>query len=251
MSGINSMDLFKLLNTEMNKTTKEGYQVLDKDEVTQAKIFGFSLFDLEEDMTLKEFNKKYIEYIEAHPDDGVQEAEKQTKAIKVKLILKQYGAENLGLEPEEGETIEAFEARVALATGNEKTEKEDMGVDDKKVSVWLEAANAELEAEQDAALEPINWEKETKTTLKKARLYLYGSHPRTSLAIRDYVDKRYDEILAEKGEVSEEDLNNLEKEVSIRAELMDIENENWDRLMKEEQERMMLNWDAFPKRKSD
>jgi len=119
MGAIQGNHLFNLLNT--NKTLENGKQILDAKEVEQAKNWGFSLFNLKENMTFKEFEVAYQSYVDEH--DDLTELNNQEYKIHVKNLQLKYGTD---LEPEEGESIEDFEARLGKEFGPKKELKKPM-----------------------------------------------------------------------------------------------------------------------------
>lgn len=106
--------LFARINTvkaENGQTEK-----LDEKEIAQAKSFGFSLFNLEQNMNEEQFIKEYAEVKfanEQEEDAFIQ----QERNIHVKYLQLQYKTtENIM----EDETIEDFEARLAEKNPKDK-----------------------------------------------------------------------------------------------------------------------------------
>ena len=109
MDLITGANLFNWLNTNKDKVDDSYHQMLDQEEVKQAEEWGFSLFQLKENMTYSDFEDAFKGYLESLPDGDLAELDKQEYNIHVKYIQFRYGSK---LEPEEGEDIETFEARV-------------------------------------------------------------------------------------------------------------------------------------------
>jgi len=97
--------LFARINTV--KAENGQAEKLDANEIAQAKAFGFSLFNLTNDMTEEEFVVQYsgVKFNNQAEEDAF---EQQERNIHVKFIQLKYGVKT---EIQDNETIEEFEER--------------------------------------------------------------------------------------------------------------------------------------------
>ncbi len=219
--SLSAAKLFERLN--ITKSAQGNAEVLDKGEVALANRRGFSIFKLDNNMTQEDFEKAYNAAYDTAKSENQEEAfNEKIKEVHIKYIQQRYGLDE-SIRPNDGESLEDFESRVDKRyEGN--------------VSVWLEAAKAQLEAEQDEALEPIDYSSFFSPKEKLLNSINIG-HPYVRFDLKSYIDKKYNEILAEKGEVTEEDLNALEPLLQELADRLSYEYKMYDKMIKEEAEK--------------
>ena len=100
-----SLNTNKLSEDDVKAGKKE---VLDNKEIAKAKLMGFSMFELKENMTIEDFTRAYCDVME-NAEDGGTTLMKQEKDVKAKYLQLKYGSKS---EIQEDEDLDTFEARL-------------------------------------------------------------------------------------------------------------------------------------------
>lgn len=110
--------LFARINTVTSDNG--GKEKLDAGEIAKAKELGFSMFNLTEGMTEADFILEYTNPDLHTSKEQEEQFAQQERNIHVKYINLKYG---VNLEPQEGESIEQFEARAKDESLNREIDK--------------------------------------------------------------------------------------------------------------------------------